>query len=143
MTKTVVLGALSGVIYLVVLGAILFGSAGRWDLPMYWAYLAVWAATMVIAMLVVDPSLIAERMRPGPGGADYATAIVLTPLMVAQFVVAGVDVGRYHFSDQVPLPVQLIGLLAMAGAARCWFGLRLSIVSSQPSSAFRPSGDIT
>ena len=113
--KNSVSGHLSGVIFLVVLRAILFGSAGRWDLPFYWAYLGVWAATMVIAMLVVDPSLVAERMRPGPGGTDYATAIVLTPLMVAQYVVAGVDVGRYHFSDQVPLPVQLIGLLAMAG----------------------------
>ena len=117
MTKLVVLGALSGVVFLVLSGALLFGSAGRADLPMFWAYLGVWAASMVVAMFVVDRGLIAERMRPGPGGKDYATAIVLTLLMVAQCVAAGLDVGRYHFSDQVPLLVQVIALLAMAGGA--------------------------
>ena len=83
---------------------------------MFWAYLAVWVAAMVVGILAVDPSLIAERMRPGPGGKDYALVFLMTPLMVGQLVVAGLDVGRYHFSDHVPLLVQVIGLLAMAGA---------------------------
>jgi protein-S-isoprenylcysteine O-methyltransferase Ste14 len=69
---------------------------------------------MVIGVLVVDPSLIQERIRPGPGGKDYATAILLTPVWLGQCVVAGLDVGRFHWSDGVPLAVQVIALLAMA-----------------------------
>jgi protein-S-isoprenylcysteine O-methyltransferase Ste14 len=118
MAKTVVLGILGGAGFLVVTGALLFGCAGRWNLPMFWAYLGVWVAAMVVAMLVVDPTLIQERLRPGAGGRDYATVVLLTPLWFGQCVVAGLDVGRYHWSDNIPLVVQLIAFLAMmAGAA--------------------------
>jgi len=61
---------------------------------MFWAYLGVWGVAILVAMLVVDPTLIQERIRPSPGGKDYATAILLTPLWLAQCVVAGLDVGR-------------------------------------------------
>ena len=105
-----------GVGLLALLSAILFGSAGRWDLPMFWAYLAVWAASVLVGMRVVDPTLIQERIRPGPGGKDYATVIILTPLWLGQCVVAALDVGRYHWSDTVPLAVQVIAMLAMAAA---------------------------
>ncbi len=114
MAKTIVLGFVGGAVYLGLTAAILFGCAGRWDLPMFWAYLGAWAATMVVALFAVDPSLIQERMRPGPGGKDYATLIFLTPVFVGQSVAAGLDVGRYHFSDNVPLAVQVIALVAMA-----------------------------
>ncbi len=118
MSKTVVLGLVGGLGVLVLMGAVLFGCAGRWDLPMFWAYLGVWAAAMVIALLVIDEGLIKERTRPGPGGKDYATAMVLTPLWLGQNIAAALDVGRYHWSDSVPPVVQAIGLAAMvAGAA--------------------------
>ena len=116
MTKIIVRGLLGGVLFLVLTGAILFGCAGRWDLPMFWAYLGVWAAAMLVAILVVDPSLIQERMRPGPGGKDYASAILVLPLWFGQTVVAGLDVGRYHFSDGVPPFVQVIAFVAMIAA---------------------------
>jgi len=114
MAKTFILSILGVAVFLALFGPILFGCAGRWDLPMFWAYLGVWAAAIVVATLVVDPTLIQERMRPGPGGKDYATAIVLTPLWLGQTVVAALDVGRYHWSDNVPPAVQVIALLAMA-----------------------------
>ncbi len=118
MSKTLVLGLVGGLGVLVLMGAVLFGCAGRWDLPMFWAYLGVWAAAMVIALLVIDEGLIKERTRPGPGGKDYATAMVLTPLWLGQNIAAALDVGRYHWSDSVPPVVQAIGLAAMvAGAA--------------------------
>jgi len=114
MAKTVVLGILGGAVFLALVGGILFGCAGRWDLPMFWAYLGVWAVAMLVAAFVVDPTLIQERIRPGPGGRDYATVIMLTPLWLGQCVVAALDVGRYHWSDTVPPVVQMIALLAMA-----------------------------
>jgi len=116
MAKTVVLGILGGVAYMALTGAILFGCAGRWDLPMFWAYLGVWTASMVVGSSVVDPTLAQERLRPGPGGKDYETLVVSTLLLPGQCIVAGLDVGRFHWSDIVPLAVQVTGLLAMAAA---------------------------
>jgi protein-S-isoprenylcysteine O-methyltransferase Ste14 len=112
----VLLGILSGVAFQALIGALLFGCAGRWDLPMFWAYLGVWTASALVGPLVVDPSLIKERLRPGPGGKDYARTIAFLPLGLGQFIVAGLDVGRFHWSDTVPPAVQVIGLLATTAA---------------------------
>ena len=85
---------------------------------MFWAYLGVFFATMVVGSFLADPTLARERLRPGPGGREEARvlAILLVPLWLGQYVVAGLDVGRFHWSDSVPLVVQVIGLLAMAAA---------------------------
>ena len=102
MARPVVLGSLGGIAMIAITGTILFGCAGRWDLPWFWAYLAVWSATMVVAVLVLDPGLLRERMRPGPGGRDYATRHLGAILWLGQLVVAALDVGRFHWSDTVP-----------------------------------------
>src|SRR5271166_409143 len=99
MAKTVTLGILGSAATLALMGAVLFGSAGRWDLPMFWACLGVWTASTLGGMFVVDPALIKERMRPGPGGKDYLSVFVLIPLWLGQCAVAGLDVGRFHWSD--------------------------------------------
>jgi hypothetical protein len=96
MAKMVVLGVLSGVACMALLGALLFGCAGRWDLPPFWAYLGVLTASALVGPFVADPTLIKERLRPGPGGKDYAAAVVVLPLWVGQHVVAGLDVGRFQ-----------------------------------------------
>jgi protein-S-isoprenylcysteine O-methyltransferase Ste14 len=116
MTKTALLSALGGVAFVAFLGGCLFVSAGRWDLPWLWAYLGVWAAAMVAGSFLIDPTLVQERLRPGPGGQDYGTVVVLTALMLGQSMVAGLDVGRSHWSDGVPPAVQGAGLLAVAAA---------------------------
>jgi protein-S-isoprenylcysteine O-methyltransferase Ste14 len=114
--RTVLLSILGGVAFVALLGALLFGCAGRWDLPWFWAYLGVWAAAALVGPAVVDPTLLKERARPGPGGRDYLTVVVITPVWVGQHVVAGLDVGRFHWSDTVPPVVQGVALLAMAAA---------------------------
>jgi protein-S-isoprenylcysteine O-methyltransferase Ste14 len=116
MAKKVVFGLVSGLVFIALIAAVLFGSAGRWDLPMFWAYLGVWFATMLAGSLVADPTLARERLRPGPGGQDYLSIVVVSLLWLGHYVVAGLDVGRCHWSDSVPLIVQVIGLLAMAAA---------------------------
>src|SRR6516165_8249986 len=80
MAKTIVLGLVVGLAFIALAGAILFACAGRWDLPMFWAYLGVWLASMLVGMFLLDPSLIKERMHPGPGGKDYLSVFVVTPL---------------------------------------------------------------
>jgi hypothetical protein len=39
MTKTALVSVLGGVAFVAFLGACVFVSAGRWDLPWFWAYL--------------------------------------------------------------------------------------------------------
>jgi protein-S-isoprenylcysteine O-methyltransferase Ste14 len=116
MAKKVFLGILTAIGFVVPIGALLFACAGRWDLPLYWAYLGVWAAAVLAGSIVADPTLARERLRPGPGGKDYLTVFVLTPFWLGQYVVASLDVGRFHWSDSVPPLVQVIGLLATIAA---------------------------
>jgi protein-S-isoprenylcysteine O-methyltransferase Ste14 len=113
-TRIVVLSIVGSVSFMVLMGAVLFLCAGQCDLPFFWAYLDIWTASALIGPFLVDPGLIRERLRPGPGGQDYVTAFALTPLWLGQWVVAGLDVGRYHWSDTVPLALQVAGLLATA-----------------------------
>jgi protein-S-isoprenylcysteine O-methyltransferase Ste14 len=96
------------------LAATLFGSAGRWDLPLLWAYMALLATTSLVAQATMDPDLLKERMRPGPGGCDRHLRFIAMPFFAAHLVIAGLDVGRFHFSDGVPLWARLAGLLGMA-----------------------------
>jgi protein-S-isoprenylcysteine O-methyltransferase Ste14 len=114
--KQVVLSSLSGISFLALLGGVMFACAGRLDLPLYWCYLGLWLAAMLGGALLADPTLAKERMRPGPGGKDYLTLFVLPPFWLGQYALAGLDVGRFHWSDEVPLAVQLMGLLAVAAA---------------------------
>jgi protein-S-isoprenylcysteine O-methyltransferase Ste14 len=116
MVKTLALSILGSVAVPVLVGALLFGCAGRWDLPMFWFYLGVWTAAVLVGAFVADPTLAKERLRPGPGGKDYMTLVVVTPLWLGQHVVAGLDVGRLHWTDGVPLALQVAGLVALATA---------------------------
>jgi protein-S-isoprenylcysteine O-methyltransferase Ste14 len=110
------LGVLAGTAFLAALGAVLFGCAGRWDLPFFWAYLGLLEASLVASGLLADPGLARERLRPGPGGKDYVTVVVFLPLWLGSFVVAGLDVGRFHWSDSVPPALQAVGLVLFAAA---------------------------
>lgn len=114
--RTIFRSVLGGVASVALPGTVLFASAGRWDLPWFWAYLGVFGGSAVIGLVLVDPGLVRERLRPGPGGQDYAAAIIVVPIWVAQHVVAGLDVGRYHWSDTVPTALQAITLGGVAAA---------------------------
>jgi protein-S-isoprenylcysteine O-methyltransferase Ste14 len=114
MAKAIVVNILGSVLFLALLGGFLFACAGRWDLPFFWAYIGVWIVSALLGSLLVDPTLSRERMRPGPGGRDYSTVFIFSLLWLAQLAVAGLDVGRFHWSDTVPLAVQIVALVAMA-----------------------------
>jgi protein-S-isoprenylcysteine O-methyltransferase Ste14 len=97
--------------------AILFISSGRLDWWAAWVYLGIYivgSAISILAMVLYNPELIAERtqgLRPDTKGWDravvrlYGLAIgVLTPLM------AGLDI-RFGWSQQIPLAVPVLALL--------------------------------
>lgn len=96
------------------LGATVFGSAGRIDLPWIWAWFAVILGVMVSTTRHVDPNLMTERMRPGPGGIDRHLRWVTMPFLIAHLVVAGLDVGRFHWSEPIPFALRIVGLIGLA-----------------------------
>lgn len=100
----------------VLLGAVLFGAAGRWDVPFFWALLGVYALLVMAMYLAIEPALRRERLRPAAAGHDRPLRLGLGVCLLGQWITAGLDVGRYHWSDTVPAPVQLGGLAGFAGA---------------------------
>ena len=98
------------------LPGILFGCAGRWDLPLVWAYVGVLISATVAVLLAIDPDLLRERVKPGPGGEDRNLRFLAMPFFLAHLVIAGLDVGRFHWSDTIPTWVRVGGLLGVAFA---------------------------
>ena len=113
------------VVYLVAMAAVLFGAAGTFAVPMFWAYLFLFAILCVgasAAVYLLSPDLVKERVRPGEGEQDRVTVRALNVLMFAQLLLAGLDVGRLHWSATVPFTLQILGLIgfAMGMAMTTW-----------------------
>ncbi len=120
-------------LFLVVLGAVLFISAGRLNVPAFWAYLLVVTLVVVPAMLLVnDPDLAKERLRPGPGGLDGGFRTLAAPLVLTHYIIAGLDVGRYGWSAPPPVALEVVALLG-AGS-----GFALILWSMASNTFFSP-----
>lgn len=98
------------------IGVAMLVAAGRTDLPFFWAYLGLLTAVMTLALAVADPDLLKERAKPGLGGKDRYIRLKMMPLLLAHYVVAGLDAGRYHWSAGFPRPLQYAGLAGVAAA---------------------------
>lgn len=93
---------------------VVFGSAGRWDLPFVWSVLGILVAYLILVLWNLDPDLKRERFQPGPGGIDRHERVFMIPVALAQWILAGWDVGRHHWSDTIPPSVQLFSLFGFA-----------------------------
>ena len=107
------------IVVTVMVAAVLFASAGRMDIPMFWAYLVVHSGAQLAISLVVfrqNRDLLEERQRPGQGAKAWDQVIlrIYFLLTLALFVVAGLDIGRFHWSDTVPLWGQIVALVGFA-----------------------------
>jgi protein-S-isoprenylcysteine O-methyltransferase Ste14 len=101
------------------IGGTLFTSAGRFDVPaVWWAYLGMWLLVSVVGALGADPALLQERLRPGPGARESLplAALIAGALTASHFVIAGLDVGRFHWSDSVPAALEWAGLVTFAAS---------------------------
>ena len=97
-----------------VMAAVLFGCAGRFDLPALWAYMAMCTTIIMLAVRKIDPGLRRERLQPGPGGIDRNFRCIAGPFIMAHMIVACLDVGRLHWSDTVPMPARILGFVLAA-----------------------------
>jgi protein-S-isoprenylcysteine O-methyltransferase Ste14 len=111
-------------IALALLAGLLFAAAGGWQIPAFWTYLALCFGFAVLVRLTVDRQLLHERLSSGTKGPGRYFRAVLAPFAVAHLVIAGLDVGRFRWSDQVPLPVQIGGFVGLALAmAGIWWAI--------------------
>jgi protein-S-isoprenylcysteine O-methyltransferase Ste14 len=106
--------------------AALFVSAGTVAMLGFWIYVAIFAAVIAASFAFLDPGLLRERMRPGgqrpPLGLRLFTLVVLTHL-----IIAGLDRGRFHWSDDVPAWLRGAGLLAVAaGYGLAFWAMRVN-----------------
>jgi protein-S-isoprenylcysteine O-methyltransferase Ste14 len=104
---------LRAVALLICAGAALFASAGTLAIAAFWAYLAILAAVFAVAFAMLDRGLLQERMRPGGRPAPLGLRL-LNVVLLAHWIIAGLDRGRLHWTDNVPLWLQALGLLLVA-----------------------------
>ena len=109
------LNLLRGLGFLGLLIALLFGSAGRWDLPFFWAFVAVNLALGLVGFFMVDPALQQERWHPAVRNREFWLVVLVgLPLYLAHLIIAGLDAGRFHWSDHVGRSAQIAALAVLA-----------------------------
>ncbi len=114
--RKAVLGMLFLTLYFGASAAIYFACAGRTDLPLAWAYFGInlgVGVVFTIVLEIVSPGLIAERFKPGPGEQDRVFKFGSSTFTMVMLVVAGLDVGRYHWSGAVSPQVQIVALVSV------------------------------
>jgi protein-S-isoprenylcysteine O-methyltransferase Ste14 len=112
------------VVFFVLTAVALFGSAGTLAIPGFWIYLAIFAAVLAASFAWLDPGLLRERMRPG-GKKPPPALKLFTGVLFLHWIVAGLDRGRFHWSDDIPAWLQGAGLIGLAGGyALCLWAMR-------------------
>jgi protein-S-isoprenylcysteine O-methyltransferase Ste14 len=114
---------LRATILLIAAAAALFGSAGSFALPTFWLYWATLVAVFAAAFALLDRGLLQERMRPG-GRPTPLGLRLLNVVLLTHWIIAGLDRGRLHWSDNVPLWLQALGLfIIVAGYALVFWAM--------------------
>jgi protein-S-isoprenylcysteine O-methyltransferase Ste14 len=100
-------------LFLVAAAAALFAAAGTVAIASFWIYLAILAVVITVSFAALDPDLLRERMRPGGKKSPLSLRIFSLGLFV-HWIVAGLDRGRFHWSDDVPGWLQGVCLFTVA-----------------------------
>jgi protein-S-isoprenylcysteine O-methyltransferase Ste14 len=101
-------------LFVVAAAVALFAAAGTVAIPGFWVYLAILAVVIIVSFAALDPDLLRERMRPGGEKPPFALT-VFTLVLFIHWIIAGLDRGRFHWSDNVPGWLQGICLATVAG----------------------------
>ncbi|MGA7183596.1 MAG: isoprenylcysteine carboxylmethyltransferase family protein [Pseudolabrys sp.] len=113
-------------LFVVAAAATLFAAAGTIAIPGFWAYLAILAVVMIVSFATLDPDLLRERMRPG-GKKPPLSLRIFSLVLFMHWIVAGLDRGRFHWSDDVPGWLQGVCLFTVAaGYALALWAMRVN-----------------
>jgi protein-S-isoprenylcysteine O-methyltransferase Ste14 len=124
MDKQMIKIVLMTVIYIAVMGGLLFGAAGRLDWPMAWTYLVILSASTVALLVYGDRDMLFARANKEKGAKTwdpFLAGVAFLLFWPGSCIVAGLDYGRLQWSPSIPLPIRLIALLAFA------FGLTFAV----------------
>jgi protein-S-isoprenylcysteine O-methyltransferase Ste14 len=81
---------------------------------------------MMVSFAALDPDLLRERMRPG-GKKPPLSLRVFSVVLFMHWIVAGLDRGRFHWSDHVPGWLQGVCLFTVAaGYALALWAMRVN-----------------
>ena len=106
--------------------AVLFAAAGRLDLPRAWLFAVVLLGCFLVGGVVVvrrSPEIINQRgeKKPNVRWWDRLFLAGYVPLVFALPLVAGLDVGRFHWSSLGPFSAVVgVVLHLLAGALLAW-----------------------
>lgn len=117
------------ILLLVGLAAALLIPAGRWDWPAAWAVLIAFTGFTVATWVLVDPALIRERARPGPGVERWDAVLATVSgifLYPGTLIVCGLDAGRPE-GPALPPAVEAVALAVfVAGYAFALWAMRVN-----------------
>lgn len=113
----------------VISGGLSLVLAGRADIPRLWAYLGLFWGIGLATLLTLSPEFVKERLARRQKTADPVVLASIRLLAVAQVTVGILDVGRFHWSDTVPVALAAAGMATSAAAV--WL-----IISSMRANRF-------
>jgi len=105
---------LRGLIAPVIIVVLLLLSAGRMDYWQGWVFMGLNMALLLVNLWAMrqNPELVQERLKPGEGmkGWDKLYFALTTTLYLALLVVAGLDVGRFGWTGDLPWGVYVVAV---------------------------------
>jgi len=108
---------LAGTAFLALMGAVMFLIAGTLDVPSIWLYLILRVLFTLASVLAMSEAVARERMKPGPGAKKEPVYNIGTALAwIAHIVIVSLDKGRFGWSANFPIWLQVIGVLVMLAA---------------------------
>jgi protein-S-isoprenylcysteine O-methyltransferase Ste14 len=104
----------SAILLFVVFLALLLGRADRLEFPFLYAYVGIILLAGIVFRLTADPDLQQERTGPGSGKKGLGFRLAVMPFVLAHLAIAGLDMGRFHWSRTIPLAVRITALIGVA-----------------------------
>ena len=113
-------------LFVVAAAAALFAAAGTVAIASFWIYLAILAVVIIVSFAALDPDLLRERLRPG-GKKSPLSLRIFSLVLFVHWIVAGLDRGRFHWSDDVPGWLQGVCLFTVgSGYALALWAMRVN-----------------
>jgi len=113
------------ILFLGLMFAVLFISAARWDYWYGWIYFILFIYGYLFIWIIIPSELLQERFKPGAGTKkwDYVFHAFYLPLTYIILLIAALDGGRYHWTGDFPLWVNVLAFVVV------FLGYSLEIVS--------------